>query len=120
MFGLFDKIKERFVNDTKNWAIKQFEQFKKEFLDMASTLDLDKDGVKDMKEIEEDLNAIRAGLSGAYKSLAGMQPHVSNLLNLAGIYYLKFGPQKPSVTVAQLAPPAAPAVSGGAGGEGVA
>jgi hypothetical protein len=117
MFGkIFDGFKKRVVNDVKNKAVAAFNAWLQEALAAAKSTDLDNDGVKDYKEVQDNMHILKEAFTESLKDLASIvpifqsvferwskaNPAIFELSKLAMLYYTRFGLKKPSVTLAAL------------------
>lgn len=109
MINIFKAVGAKIFGDLKSHAIKLGLQLRDEIIAMAKAFDLDGNGIKDHVQLKADLAKIadcgkralvklkEAGVIMAEAGGAG-----SDILKLGGLYYVKFGPQKPSAVVASL------------------
>ncbi len=104
--NIFKAVKDKLFGDIKNKAVAMAKDFGAEILTAAKLLDLDANGVKDIAQIQNDLGAIVSHAQAGVSSFAKIAAPAADLAKLGGLYYLKFGPKKPSVVAAALAAPA--------------
>lgn len=116
MINIFKAVGDKFVGDLKKLALKKFEEVKAEVVNAAKLMDIDDNGVKDIVQVEQDCEQIKLGVLKAATKLRGIITPVSeaitelqstvkpgaDLLKLGSLYYLKFGPKKPTAVIAQL------------------
>lgn len=102
MLNIFKAVKDKLFGDIKEKAVKLGKDFAAEILAAAKLLDLDGNGVKDIAQIQDDLGTIVSHAKDGVVSFGKIAAPAADLAKLGGLYYLKFGPKKPSVVVAEL------------------
>lgn len=102
MFNIFKAVGNKFMGDLKEKAIKMGKDLSEEILAMAKTQDLDSNGVKDHLQVLADLSEVVTHCKAGVEEFKKCIPLGQDVVKLAGLYYLKFGPQRPTVVVAAL------------------
>jgi len=109
MFNIFKAVGDKVMSDLKVKAFKIAKDAADEIILMAKTQDLDKNGIKDHVQLKGDVESIgkivkeAATLQGqAIKKLMEATPFTKDIIKIAGLYYLEYGPKRPSVVVAAL------------------
>lgn len=109
MFNIFKAVGSKIMGDLKNKALKLVKDAADEIIAMAKTQDLDANDIKDHVQLKQDLVEIGGHLQGACilskQSLDKVwlaAPYFKDIIKLAGLYYLQYGPKRPSTVVAAL------------------
>lgn len=100
---IFKPFKDKIKKDFTEFVKKKFNEFKSEFIAMAKTLDVDKDGITDVSELESDFKVVVEGFSSVSDGTKKIVKAGSNFCQLAMCYYVVYGVgEKPSLKLEKL------------------